>query len=134
MSQTIDTNGVSLVGKDSPPVLLHISDLHFGWEGSASQGEDRTLCLRGLLQCLRDLDDSWKPTVVCVTGDIGWRGAVEDYRNAREWLLELLTELKLTPSSLLLCPGNHDSDRSMFFRKIGKTLKSKFCRRGKVIA
>jgi len=113
MSQTIDTSGGSLVGKDSPPVLLHISDLHFGWEGSASQGVDRTLCLRGLLQCLRDLDDSWKPTVVCVTGDIGWRGAVEDYRNAREWLLELLAELKLTPSSLLLCPGNHDSDRKL---------------------
>lgn len=128
MSLAIGTNGESLIdnanGEGAPTVLLHISDLHFGWDGSASQGDDRTLCLRSLVRCLRELEASWKPTVVCVTGDIGWRGAAEDYRKAREWLLELLAELKLTPSSLLLCPGNHDSDRKLALSNVRPSQRS----------
>lgn len=128
MSLTIGINGENLIenanGEGAPPVVLHISDLHFGWEGSASQEVDRTLCLRSLVQCLHELDASWKPTIVCVTGDIGWRGAVEDYQKAREWLLELLTELNLPPTSLLLCPGNHDSDRKLALSNVRPSQRS----------
>lgn len=93
--------------------ILHLTDIHFGWEGDGSSGEaDRKVCLNGMLAELKNLEAAWKPTIICLTGDIAWRGSKSDYQAAKKWLNELLKVCGLTYCQLVVCPGNHDVIRS----------------------
>jgi calcineurin-like phosphoesterase family protein len=94
-------------------VILHISDLHFGWDGDENKRTDRTLALRGLLSQLEHLAADWQPNVVCISGDIGWRGHRSDYEDAKQWICQLLKQLQLSAEALIMCPGNHDLDRDV---------------------
>lgn len=88
--------------------LLHISDLH------CRDKEINELRLRreALLKDLRKLQV--KPDLVVVSGDVAFSGRTEEYEIViREFFEPLLSDLKLKPSSLLICPGNHDIDRSV---------------------
>ena len=73
----------------------------------------RNLALRGLLSVLSRLESDWKPSVICISGDIGWKGHADDYEAARKWLAELLGTLSLSPERVVLCAGNHDIDRNV---------------------
>lgn len=91
------------------PTILHLTDIHFGWEGNDPSGfADRKVCLDGLLHELRTIQLEWKPTIICLTGDIGWRGISSDYGEAKNWLDELLAISGLTYKELMVCAGNHD--------------------------
>ncbi len=47
--------------------ILHISDLHFGWEGDHPNGKaDRKVCLDSLLNEISKLEKPWKPSIVCL--------------------------------------------------------------------
>lgn len=98
--------------------ILHISDLHFGWDGNVKDRDERTLALNGIPRILNALDSDWKPNCVCITGDIGWRGANDDYTEAANWINELLDTLGIGTEALLLCPGNHDLDRNVATQNI----------------
>jgi len=94
--------------------ILHLTDIHFGWEGDSQQDlADRKVCLNGLLNELKNLDDAWKPTVICLTDDIGWRGVESDYKAAKEWLVQVMQICDLSSESLIVCAGNHDIVRSI---------------------
>ena len=94
--------------------LLHISDIHFGWDKNDDVGKaNRTACLNGLIQALKELDEKWKPTIVCLSGDVGWSGKASDYQEAQVWLQKLLGTCSLPWSDLILCPGNHDIQRAV---------------------
>jgi len=99
--------------KRTNTIILHLSDLHFGWDRTESQGTDRTLALNGLLQCLRGLEPEWRPNILLVTGDIGWKGKQSDYLEFKSWFLQLLEATKLSSEAVFLCPGNHDLKRSI---------------------
>lgn len=99
------------INKADPITILHLSDLHFGWGGDERGRTDRDLALKGLLRLLRRLEPEWMPEVVCITGDIGWKGHASDYAEAGKWIGEVLSLLGLSPEALFLCPGNHDSNR-----------------------
>ena len=89
--------------------ILHITDIHFGWEGDhPGQKAERTVCLEGLLREVPKLEPPWKPSVICLTGDVGWRGVVADYVEAKKWLDRLIECCGLDYSQLVACPGNHD--------------------------
>ena len=89
--------------------ILHLTDTHFGWEGDSPSGlAERKVCLEGLLVELEKLESPWKPTIICLTGDIGWKGVVSDYAAAKEWLDQLLKVCGLSYDSLIVCAGNHD--------------------------
>lgn len=93
--------------------ILHLSDLHFGWEGDAPSGlADREVCLSGLLNQLESLDAKWKPTIICITGDVAWKGSASDYVAARDWLDKLLSVCNLTYEQMVVCSGNHDIIRA----------------------
>ncbi|GFZ82611.1 hypothetical protein GCM10008018_30530 [Paenibacillus marchantiophytorum] len=96
--------------------ILHLSDLHFGAEPSSKTTSTliakRNNTLKPLFNKLREMESDWKPDIVVVSGDIGWRGAEKDYDIAKDWLRELLTILNLSPNELVVCAGNHDIDRS----------------------
>jgi predicted MPP superfamily phosphohydrolase len=94
-------------------VLLHLTDLHFGCDTSANQVAARALALRGLVAVVKELERDWTPTVISISGDLGWKGQRSDYVSAGEWLTKLLAALKLSSDRVSLCPGNHDIDRSI---------------------
>lgn len=85
-------------------VILHISDLHFLKDPTAK----RINIERELLSFLDTLDPVWKPSVVCVTGDVADKNSQEGYTLAEEWVQELLRRLGLSSDNLVMCPGNHD--------------------------
>lgn len=99
--------------KRTNTIILHLSDLHFGWDGTESQGTDRTLALDGLLQRVSELDSEWRPNTLLVTGDIGWKGKQSDYKKFKLWLQKLLATTELSAEAVFLCPGNHDLKRSL---------------------
>jgi hypothetical protein len=94
--------------------ILHITDLHFGWEGdNPSDKAERKVCLDGLLTEISKLQPPWKPSIVCLTGDVAWHGAACDYAEAKEWLDLLLSHCNLNYDRLIVSPGNHDVNRKI---------------------
>jgi hypothetical protein len=96
-------------------VILHITDLHFGRESTADQ-DARLLALESLIRTITDLPLDWRPTIVCLTGDISCRGAESGYKLASLWLTDLLARLSIQKKGLFICAGNHDVDRSKAIR------------------
>lgn len=92
-------------------VLLHLSDLHFGWDGDESDRTNRELALKGLLERLLSLEPEWKPDILCITGDVGWKGQKTDYDLAAPWVKSLIDRLMIPIDAVFLSPGNHDSSR-----------------------
>lgn len=91
------------------PIILHLTDLHFGWEAKDINAQNRRdTSQRTLLNTLAGLPQEWKPTIVCLTGDIGWYGLASDYEAAKRWLDELLACCNLDYSRVLVAAGNHD--------------------------
>ncbi|MEW6669555.1 MAG: metallophosphoesterase [Thermodesulfobacteriota bacterium] len=92
-------------------VILHLSDLHFGWDGDEGERTNRELALNGLIEQLLSLETEWKPDILCITGDIGWKGQKTDYDLARQWIESLLHSLMIPKDAVFFSPGNHDSSR-----------------------
>lgn len=110
----IETNQSRVALKPTDyPVILHISDLHFGYDENLQTKDDRKKALDCLADRITNLDKSWHPKYICITGDIGYRGGSDDYELAAEWLGAFLTKLSLPFVSVFMCPGNHDVNRSI---------------------
>lgn len=96
--------------------VLHLSDLHFGKEGDTAIDQTaaarRWNALAPLVARVAGLEPEWRPAIIAVSGDVGWRGAASDYVLAATFLTKLLDELELPRERLVLCAGNHDLDRS----------------------
>ena len=91
--------------------VLHLSDLHFGFESreiSPTASAQRENALKALQGTLNKLENEWKPNIVVISGDIGWKGHENDYKDAKRWLKSLLNSLDLTVNDLVLSAGNHD--------------------------
>jgi len=93
---------------------LHLTDLHFGWESTdPSKKAERQLVLDGLVDRVAALPKEWRPKIVCVSGDIAWKGKAPEYALAKEWMTRLLDRLELTFGDVVVCAGNHDTDRDV---------------------
>ncbi|MCP4132794.1 MAG: metallophosphoesterase, partial [bacterium] len=96
--------------------ILHLSDLHFGYnsdpKANSTAVAQRKNTLDGIFKELKSVDAGWQPDVVAISGDIAWKGSDNNYEEAALWLNELLDLLNLEPEQLIICPGNHDIDRS----------------------
>ena len=94
--------------------ILHLSDLHYG---VAADGSRHQLVKRtgepdpeAVIKVLRR-DELLKepPTLIIVSGDLGWSGTAEDYRFALAFLEQLRGMWQPgTPVPILVSPGNHD--------------------------
>ncbi len=93
-------------------VILHITDLHFS-QDSTAENDARKIALSTVIQTILDQPREWRPTVICLTGDIARRGKDTDFKIAEAWLLSLLEKLSLEKAALFICPGNHDIDRAI---------------------
>ena len=94
-------------------VILHLTDLHFGYDEDVIAAAQRKLALSSLTSKVLSLSDGWKPTVVCITGDISYRNKPSGYLEAEKWLTDFLAKLGLNSSDVIACPGNHDVDRQV---------------------
>jgi hypothetical protein len=92
-------------------IILHISDLHFSAKCDEQAQANRKLLLDGLVKRLKGIEVDWRPTLVCITGDITDKGQATGYNDAADWLKELSKELAIDISRFLLVPGNHDCVR-----------------------
>jgi predicted MPP superfamily phosphohydrolase len=96
--------------------ILHLSDIHFGVEPTPVVAPTaiarRTTTLNGLIKLLSKVDSDWKPNIIVISGDIGWKGISENYKQAKLWLQELLDILNLTSNELIISAGNHDINRT----------------------
>lgn len=92
-------------------VILHISDLHFSATCDKQAQANRDLLFDGLLTRLKSIEVDWRPTLVCVTGDITDKGNPKGFNDAADWLKRLANELKIDIERFFLSPGNHDCVR-----------------------
>jgi len=97
--------------------ILHISDLHFGLELvpdkniTSTSLEKRNDALDKLINEIEKIGSTWKPNIIVVTGDIGWKCKETDYEEAGKWFSKLIDAMGLGVEDIVLCPGNHDIDR-----------------------
>ena len=92
--------------------LLHLSDLHFGFDRDQTARAQRAASLDLLRKELAKLTPDWKPHVLVISGDLSWQGKPEGYTQLTEWLTnKLFPDAGLTPADCIICPGNHDLDR-----------------------
>jgi formylglycine-generating enzyme required for sulfatase activity len=93
--------------------LLHLSDLHFGYDSDETARDQRGEALDGLLNVLGRLEPEWTPHIVVISGDLAWRGRASGYTELADWLTrKLLPATGLSAADCVVCPGNHDLDRN----------------------
>jgi hypothetical protein len=72
--------------------------------------------LTGCLSFWGGLEPEWKPDVVAISGDLGWKGSEQDYDQAKQFITHLLYTTGLSFDDLVVCAGNHDVDRHSSIR------------------
>jgi formylglycine-generating enzyme required for sulfatase activity len=94
------------------PNVLHLSDLHFGYDRDAIARAQRSESLDLLVKELRKLKVAWKPDILVISGDLTWQGKPAGYPELAAWLREkLFPATGLSAADCIVCPGNHDIDR-----------------------
>ena len=91
--------------------LLWLSDLHFSTdhhefplEEGAQSGNKLAEAIRKDLevQCISEVGG------IIITGDLTWKASEEEFALVRSFLDDIMSWSTLTPSQIILCPGNHD--------------------------
>ena len=109
-NKTKKSTGNQISSKDN--VILHLSDLHFGYDENQQKKADREIVLKELIDVLSQQESDWKPTIVCISGDIAWSAKKSDYKAAGKWFKKLFKTLDITNENVVICPGNHDVNRN----------------------
>ncbi|MBI1791859.1 MAG: SUMF1/EgtB/PvdO family nonheme iron enzyme [Acidobacteria bacterium] len=106
--------------------LLHLSDLHFGYDKDSSAQAERDEALDLLIRGLGELKPQWKPKILVISGDLTWKGKADGYTRLAEWLTDkLFPSTGLTAKSCVICPGNHDVEREKTVGLLERTTDSK---------
>jgi 3',5'-cyclic AMP phosphodiesterase CpdA len=113
----IDTSSAVVARND--PVILHISDIHYG----IALGEsDKRRQYSGMLEpLLRDVSENFEkdgipiPNILVVSGDITSKGSVRGYPLAHDFVVSLAKSIGdgLDREQVILAPGNHDVNRAL---------------------
>ena len=101
----LNGSGAGNMGSDDRVVILHLTDLHFGRDQDENELTARNLALTALLNEVASLDDDWKPTVVCVTGDMANKGRATEYELAARWIGKLQAALCVPAEALFSVLG-----------------------------
>ena len=97
--------------KRSDNIILHLSDLHFSTKLSGTDKVNSDSVLEELTEILKTVD--WKPTIICITGDIVDKYDIEGFALAKIWIKNLAEILSVPMERILICPGNHDCSRDI---------------------
>ncbi|MBK9392612.1 MAG: metallophosphoesterase [Uliginosibacterium sp.] len=101
--------------------LLHLSDIHFRSPDCENPTTDinqpyRTHLVQDVVELCRA---GGRVDAILVGGDIAYKGAPEEYKVARAWLLDLAHQCGCDPDGIYVVPGNHDVDRGVCGRVAG---------------
>ncbi len=108
------------------PNLLHLSDLHFGYDQDDTAKAQRSESLDLLVKEIRKLKADWKPDILVISGDLTWQGRASGYPELAEWLREkLFPATDLNAADCVICAGNHDIDREAAFCLDARTQDAK---------
>ncbi len=98
--------------------LLHLSDLHFGYNRTNLGKKQRAEALDLLIAALPKLAYH----VLAISGDLTWQGQSAGYTDLKQWLeTKLFPATGLTAADCVFCPGNHDIDRKVTKHWIRRT-------------
>ena len=92
--------------------FLHLSDLHFGFDEDEDDRELRKQYIHSFFEQLKAICRKAPLQYIFITGDIGYKAQKNDYVQAEKFLKNLLRISGLDADKLLLCPGNHDVNRT----------------------
>ncbi|MBK9616754.1 MAG: metallophosphoesterase [Uliginosibacterium sp.] len=100
--------------------LLHLSDIHFRSPDCENPTTDinqpyRTHLVQDVVELCRA---GGRVDAILVGGDIAYKGAPEEYKVARAWLLDLAHQCGCDPDGIYVVPGNHDVDRGVCGRSL----------------
>lgn len=96
--------------------LLHLSDIHFRTPECTNPRTDPDVPFRSRLEadlvelCMKD---GIAVDAILVGGDIAFKGHLDEYKMAKDWLLRVADRCGCKPGGILTVPGNHDVDRSI---------------------
>ena len=94
MKNTFKNTDKATSGNDEGcPVILHISDLHFGKPMTSGELRDRQIVFGQFMETLTGLSPDWKPNYVCITGDVSNENNSDGYIEGAKWLVDLMTNL-----------------------------------------
>ena len=93
--------------------ILHITDLHFGFDPTEAASDERLLALNQLIEVVAELDGMWRPTTICISGDVAYGGKQKEYELSATWINRLMSRLNVAADHLIICPGNHDIERTV---------------------
>lgn len=65
--------------------LLHLSDLHFGYDKDATAKAQRSESLDLLVKEVRKVGADWKPHILVISGNLTWQGKASGYGELAEW-------------------------------------------------
>jgi formylglycine-generating enzyme required for sulfatase activity len=103
--------------------LLHLSDLHFGYDQDDTARAQRDQALDLLVRELDRLRGKWPLHILVISGDLTWQGKPAGYTKLGEWLTEkLFPATGLAAANCVICPGNHDIDHDAAFSLLDGTV------------
>jgi predicted MPP superfamily phosphohydrolase len=99
--------------------IAHLSDIHFTYAPDHI-GHDPNVHMRNEL--VRDLVNQTEKYgrlhAIIISGDIAYGGKVEEYKLANDWIQKLCEGTGCPITSVFVCPGNHDIDRTVLKKRI----------------
>lgn len=110
-SRVNPSNFPEIITETHSPRLLWLSDLHFSQDHHAFPLEEGAQGGNKLSEAIRkDLDRQGIQEVggIIITGDLTWRASEAEFTLVRSFLDDIMSWSTLTPSQIILCPGNHD--------------------------
>jgi 3',5'-cyclic AMP phosphodiesterase CpdA len=110
-SKTAPSNFTEEVVQLRTPTLLWVSDPHFSNDHHDFPPLPAGVTRKNLSEAIRhDLEHEGITTVgaLLISGDLTWRGTREEFEWAAKFIQDITSWAKLTPSRVVICPGNHD--------------------------
>lgn len=92
--------------------ILQIGDIHFDNRLSKTEKDKRNNCFEEMFDFLEQSIIEHPVDYLVLSGDIAYHGTPDEYEEAYTFIIDLLSKLNLDVSKLVMCPGNHDLDRT----------------------
>lgn len=93
--------------------LLHISDPHFHSDSLSIYPHQ---IIQPLINLINEHVSDKSDFYLLLTGDITIQGAQDGYTQATYFFKTIISETGLNPKHIILCPGNHDIQKTQHFR------------------
>lgn len=93
--------------------ILHLSDLHFGFDKDKTQEDKRNNYIDTLYDKITEVSKKNAIDYIFITGDIAWKAKDTDYQLASPFIKKVMEIVDVSADKVFLCPGNHDVNREV---------------------